>query len=276
MLAQRVRQAAGDAYRYLRPSREVAAWRRACRQASRTPRYVPGTIEMAGYRLRYPDLISFCPQWHEIFAKGALRFTAATDAPRIFDCGANVGIASLYFKRLYPRARITAFEADPAVFVMLEENLTSNGVADVELVQAAVWTSNGRLAFRCEGSDSGAVEALQPSLAGTSREVPSVRLRDRLAEEGEVDLLKLDVEGAEFDLVHDCLDVLDRVKAISMELHEFDPARRRTPALLDELSLAGFTYSLTEALSATWRVDPSGPFPGQSPAWLVHVKAWRT
>ena len=53
--------------------------------------------------------------------------STATSTPRILDCGANVGLASLFFRRLYPQARITAFEADPALFAILEANLDANG-----------------------------------------------------------------------------------------------------------------------------------------------------
>ena len=67
----------------------------------------------------------------------------------------HVGLASLFFHRLYPAARITAFEADPALFEMLDANLKANGAAAVETRHAALWTSTGTLTFQCEGSDSG-------------------------------------------------------------------------------------------------------------------------
>ena len=70
----------------------------------------------------------------------------STPSPRILDCGANVGLASLFFKRRYPAARITAFEADPALFAILDANLRANGAADVEARHAALWTSTGTVA----------------------------------------------------------------------------------------------------------------------------------
>src|SRR5262245_54912997 len=95
----RARRKAGQIKRRLFPSREMTAWRRAWHLAEDTPRRTPGSIRMAGYQLRYFDLMSLCPGWHDIFVKHALDFRAANDAPRILDCGANVGLASLYFKR---------------------------------------------------------------------------------------------------------------------------------------------------------------------------------
>ena len=78
--------------------------------------------------------------------------------PRILDCGANVGLASLYFKKRYPEARVTAFEADPAIADVLRGNLLRNGCPDVEVVEAAVWTEEGTVEFCREGADSGTIQ----------------------------------------------------------------------------------------------------------------------
>lgn len=245
--------------------------------AESTPRRTPGTIGLLGYRIRYADLLTLCPQWHDLFVRETYKFRADGDALRIVDGGANVGLASLYFKRLYPKARVTAYEADPALAALLRENLSANGAADVEVVAAALWTKSGAVPFQCEGADSGAVNGVSAGLAGEVRPVPALRLRDLLEIE-RVDLLKLDVEGAEAALLEDCRDRLDNVSALLMELHEFDPAVRRTPDVLRLLSDAGFVYALEELVSLPER-DSGGkersPFPGASRTWAVLVKAWR-
>src|SRR5262245_12196125 len=210
---RRARRKAGAIRRRLFEPAEMAAWRRAWHQAETTPRFTPGVIRMLDYELRYSDLLSFCPQWQDIFVKRVLDFRSPTDAPRILDCGANVGLASLFFKRLYPRARITAYEADPSLFAMLETNLSRNGAGDVERVHAALWTSTGTLTFQCEGSDSGMISALSGAIEGRATTVPSLRLRDVLESEP-IDLLKIDIEGAEDAVLTDCVDVLHNVGAI--------------------------------------------------------------
>src|SRR4029453_7097593 len=129
---------------------------------------------------RYSDLLSFCPQWQDIFVNNALAYETANPAPRILDCGANIGLASLFFKRRYPAARITAFEADPAIAAMLAENVRRNGASDVEVVAAAVWTETGEVTFRPDGADSGAVAALEGAPATDAIRVPTVRLADRV------------------------------------------------------------------------------------------------
>src|SRR5580765_5246070 len=131
--AKLIRRAAGAAYRQLFPAPEMAAWRHADQLAGTVPRHTPGAIRMLDYELQYTDLLSFCSQWHDIFVQGALEFRTASESPRILDCGANVGLASLFFKRRYPAARITAYEADPALYSIAKANLAANKAADVEI-----------------------------------------------------------------------------------------------------------------------------------------------
>jgi FkbM family methyltransferase len=234
-------------------------------------------IQMLDYRLQYSDLLSFCVQWQDIFVKRCLDFQAATDAPRILDCGANVGLASLYFKQRYPRARITAYEADPSLAAMVDANLQANGAGDAEVVHAALWTSNGQLTFRCEGSDSGMIASLSGAVAGRAAVVRSQRLRDLLDAEP-IDLLKLDIEGAEDQVLADCEPALHRVRAMIIDLHEFDAGDRRAPCVLGRLTRAGFTYAIDEFVPLTWREPLAGattPFPGKAMQWAMTVRAWR-
>src|SRR5437773_1931564 len=79
--------------------------------------------------------------YHEIFKVEEWRFTAKTPSPFIIDCGAHIGISVLYFKKLYPRAKIAAFEPNPDTFKLLELNIRQNNLSDVKLVNAAISNS---------------------------------------------------------------------------------------------------------------------------------------
>jgi len=276
---RRVRRRVGAIRRRLLEPPEKAAWRRAWHRAETTPRFTPGRITMMEYDLRYSDLLSFCPQWEDIFVKRSLDFETTSPAPRIFDCGANIGVASLFFVRRFPGARVTAFEADPSLFSLLDANLDANRAKAVERKNVAVWTAAGTLAFRSEGSDSGMIESLPGAVDGRSVVVPSVRLRDVIAAETAIDLLKLDIEGAEDAVLADCEPVLDRVRALVMDLHEFDPAIRQAPRVLERLTRAGFTYAVDDFVPLPWRqraADARSPFPGKSLTWAMTIRAWRS
>ena len=275
---RRARRKAGAIGRRLFESPEQAAWRRAWHRAETTPRFTPGRIAMMEYDLQYSDLLSFCPQWQDIFIKRTLDFSTTSARPRILDCGAKVGVASLFFRRRYADAHITAFEADPALFALLDANLSANGADSVERRNVAVWTSDGSLTFRSEGSDSGMIESLPGAVDGRSVVVPSLRLRDVIAAEPAIDLLKLDIEGAEDAVLADCEPVLDRVRAMVMDLHEFDPSARQAPRVLERLARAGFTYAIDEFVPLSWRqptAEAGSPFPGKALTWAMTVRAWR-
>lgn len=275
-----MRRAAGAIKRQLNPTPEYAAWQRAEALAASLPRRTPGRIALLEYDIEYADLVTFCPQFYEIFVARGLEFRTANPSPRILDCGSNIGAASLFFKRDYPGARVTAYEADPDLCAMTRRNLERNAAADVEVVHAALWTATGEVSFLAEGTDSGMIGSsvnTAPGMAVTPMTVPSVRLRDVLAQD-RVDLLKLDIEGVEDAVLIDCEPVLDRVAAIVMDLHEFDPGNRRSSRVFDCLSRAGFLYSVDDLVLQPWRpplAAADSPFPQTPLVWTMTIRAWR-
>lgn len=275
-LLRRARRAGSAVKRWILPSRELAAWHYACRIADTVPRYTPGEIVLDGYHLAYADLLTLCPQWRDMFIDGALRFTSTSESPRILDCGANVGLASLYFKYLYPQARITAYEADPVLAALCRRNLMSNRAGDVDVEAAAVWTHEGAVSFQQEGADSGAIAGTSAGLAAKAVTVPSIRFRDVIAHD-RIDLIKMDIEGAEVPVLADCQGALGNVHAMILDVHEFDPRHRRTPEVFGLLERAGFRISMSDVVPLPWRTAAQvvSPFPHNSGAWAVTVRAWR-
>ena len=154
-------------------------------------RYQETTTLLPGFPFTMPDAASFMASWSEIFDRQIYKFKAASEAPRIVDCGANVGLSCLYFGRHFPRAKITAFEPDPRIFSYLKTNLQNADLGNVELVQKAVWSETTTLQFQSEGSDAGRVAARDKS--ATLIQIPAVRLRDYI--DGTIDMLKMDIEG---------------------------------------------------------------------------------
>jgi hypothetical protein len=107
--------------------------------------------------------------------------------------------------------------------------------------------------------------------------VPAIRLANRLARE-RIDLLKLDIEGAEVAVLTDCESALQNVNAILLEVHEFDPNRRTCPELLQFLGGCGFAYAVTHVTPLPHRAPGraiGGPFPRRSSVWVEAVSAWR-
>jgi FkbM family methyltransferase len=207
-------------------------------KAGKFPRYTLTDFSFAGATYEVTDFLSVAWQLKEIMADEELRFRASSSAPLVYDCGANVGVASIYFKKLYPGARVKAFEPDPAVFACLEKNISRNNVSGVELFRKAVWTANGKLQFSSEGADGGSIV----TGAGKKIEVESVRLKDLLVMEQSVDFLKIDIEGAEVDVLNDIREELHKVKFLFVEYHSWAGRPQRLDQLCAVLSQNGFRY----------------------------------
>jgi len=160
-----------------------------------------------------------------VFVDDDYRFDSATASPFILDCGAHIGLSVLAFKARYPQARIVAFEPNPAVFPLLRRNVRRNGLAEVELVNAAVAPAAGEIDFYAQRGGprdwtwggSGVRNRWLDPAASRRITVPAVRLAPYV--DRPVDLLKLDVEGMETSVLAGNEDVLDRVNEIVLEFH---------------------------------------------------------
>lgn len=203
------------------------------------PRHVPGVTEIDGVKIRFPDGPAAFSAHQEIFARRLYEIPRQT-SPRIIDGGANIGLAALFFRKRHPDARITCFEADPAVAGYLRENLNAGGADDVEVIEAALWSEDGSLTFSGEGSDAGRVGE---SGAGTRKQVRAARLSPYLQEP--VDLLKLDIEGAELPVMRECRDALGPVRRVFVEYHSFEKEPQCLDELLAILRAAGFRVAVT-------------------------------
>lgn len=195
------------------------------------------SIKFLKYNVVVPDCHSFIFQFKDIFVKNYYLFETTSEEPVIYDCGANIGISCLYFKKLYPRAKIKAFEADPQITRILKKNLEINGFDDIEVINKAVWIDNGGVEFGADGADGGSI------LSSSNKEfVPSIRLRDILEKHEEIDFLKIDIEGAETSVIPDCDGVLDKVKNIFIEYHSYVGYPQKLGAIIGVLERNKFKY----------------------------------
>lgn len=213
----------------------------------------PGVLEWMGRRVRYSNRSSILFLVHEIFAHCAYDFSPARPDPLIVDCGANVGMAALFFRLRFPRARIVAVEPHPQAFRLLEEN--THGDERIERIEAAV-TEDGapaRLFAPPDDAASLASSVIPGLVGGEAVEVAGIRLSELLGRlDGEVDLLKLDIEGAEYGALRDChgAGALARVHEVAVEYHRVANEPGGPDELVRVLSDSGFsTVDVTEGIS---------------------------
>jgi FkbM family methyltransferase len=213
------------------------------------PRYVPGQFSTAVGELNYVDACTFVVCAREIFEQRCYDFAGSGELI-IIDCGANIGLSSIWLALNYPGAVIEAYEADPSIHSALLRNISSLGLEDrVHAHNQAIWTHQNGISFFCEGGASGrAAETAHGNGALSAKQlVPSVTLAELLDRQAKIDLLKIDIEGAENHVLCDPAVDLSRVEHLFLEYHSFQDDPQMLPEILSLLKANGFRFSIKEA-----------------------------
>ncbi len=192
---------------------------------------------------RVPDAASFLWQFKEIFLDENYKFASENQvSPIIYDCGANNGLSCLYFKKMFKNAKVYAFEADPEIAKICQENLFKSGFADVQVVAKAVWLDESGVQFRADGADGGSIMGTK----GHPIRVPSFSLKKVLTTQTKVDILKMDIEGAEVPVLIDCADELSKVQNLFVEYHSWVGQPQKLEDVLSILAKNGFRYFIKQ------------------------------
>lgn len=211
-------------------------------------------IKVAGLHIAYNSIALLRDVYAEIFIDRFYAFETTSAKPRIIDAGANLGDSMLYYKFAAPEAEVICFEPDPFNCAIIHRNIALNGFQDVTVYESALSDREGtaRLFFnrRNQGDTAQSLSedfraALHDDPDLDSREVRTESLRQYLTEG--VDILKMDIEGAEGVVLRDIADLLPKVSCIQMEYHYSESTR-----LQDVLGII-------EAAGHSYRVEPIQP-----------------
>ena len=210
------------------------------RRISAVKRFTIGNTNLIKCDFQFIDSESFIYQYLEIFQKEIFSFRTNSHKPRIIDCGSNIGISVCFFKKIYPNSRISAFEPDPEIFKVLEKNTKSFASEGLKLHNSAVWNKKGSISFKQNDSDGGKI------CQNGNTSVKTVVLSEFLNEE--VDLLKIDIEGAEKVVLPSIEDQLSNVDKLFLELH----------VSRDDLKLLEDTCSILRRNSFRYKIETVG------------------
>jgi FkbM family methyltransferase len=163
--------------------------------------------------------VGFCDQ---IFRRGAYDLSLTRAPQVIVDAGANIGLASRFFAARYPQARILALEPAAVNYAQLCRNVA--GVPAITPVRAALWNEAGEVDIINPTGRHGAfrTQRLGSAQGAAIERAPAVTVAGLLAayDLPHIDLLKIDIEGAEREVFKDAADWIDRVGVIIIELHD--------------------------------------------------------
>lgn len=189
---------------------------RSIRAANEVRIYPPGLRRSLRLRMKTSDELAFV----EVILDQAYRFDLPFTPRVIVDAGANIGLASIYFANRYPNAIILAVEPEPANYALLVKNVRR--YPSIVPVHAALWNRDGEISISLPNPATGATGHWAfYTHEGDGVKVRALHMESLLREHGldTVDLVKVDIEGAEVELFQSPTWV-DRIRSLVVETHD--------------------------------------------------------
>lgn len=200
--------------------------------------------KVGNFTVWYENLEEFAELKREIWVHHAYYIDDLESPKKIIDMGAHIGLATLYFAQMYQNAKIVAYEPDQNNFELLTKNVKENNLLNVELCNMAVAPKSGNLGLQSPiypdewRSGVGVIPGGWRGVLHTREMVvEAVGIESILAEQ--VDLVKMDIEGMEYE-------VLDRanlkmVKHMIIEVHP--RSGKRIHEIEKKLIASGFSLN---------------------------------
>jgi len=210
------------------------------------------TEKFFGYKINAFDYRSFAMVFLEIFIKNDYYIDLKKEDPVIIDCGGNIGMSVLFFKYKYPKSKIDVFEPLPFNIDILEKNISQNNLSNVSLHKKAVSDSSGIVEFYYSDPNNnpnslGASLVHNDGFGNSKVKVQKIRLADFIDKFEEIDLLKMDIEGSEWETMIDLCKTgkIKKVKNFVCEYH-FDSSNMSKPVdeFLKLIRDNGFVYDV--------------------------------
>lgn len=182
------------------------------------------TSKLKGYSILYPNEKEFKILQKEIFNQEIYDIDLKTDSPIIFDIGAYIGLSAIYFKDKYPNAQIKAFEPNPNVFHILEDNIYGNGLQNIELFNIAIdkKETTKDLYIDATGQDCFSTASFKKNAWNGEQKSLPIKIQTKPLSEyitDRIDLIKIDTEGNEIQILEEIEDKLTLVENLIIEYH---------------------------------------------------------
>lgn len=186
------------------------------------------TTRLGSFTVNYHNLEEYHHIKREIFVDHIYYIESENPTPLIIDAGAHIGLATLYFKNLFPAARIIAIEPNPTSFKLLEQNVWDNGLTDVRCINAAL-VDDERQSITMHEDRQGewlmTTSIHEGAWSGDQStrpvQVPAIQLSSLLTEP--VELLKMDIEGSERRVLRGIANYFHLISHLRMEFHATAP-----------------------------------------------------
>lgn len=202
------------------------------------------TIKILGKKVNYTRDEEIVHCLKEIFFEKVYMFPCTDPNPFIIDCGSHIGMSILFFKTQYPNAIIKGFEPDKLNYDILRNNITEWNFKNIEIYNQPVWNSEEEIIFEATGAMGGKIGA-HAAPAHQTYTLKSVKLSNLLNKK--IHFLKIDIEGAEYEIIKDCEQQLHFVENMFIEFHADFNEKHKLIEILTILERNKFDFYIKEA-----------------------------
>jgi len=163
--------------------------------------------------------------FNEVILRNAYHISGLSQVKVIVDCGANIGWASLAFLNEFPDAKLISIEPEKRNYELAEANLRPYRVKDnrdIELLRKCVHNNIGYYSL-VDSRYSNAYRISNVESEDDSQNyVESITIQQIIQDFNleKIDILKIDIEGSEYDLFAKDTEWLSHVKCLIIETHD--------------------------------------------------------
>ena len=204
-----------------------------------------------GFSIKFCNYSDLLYLFNEIFINQEYYFLTENKTPYIIDCGSNIGMSIIFFKMLYPNSSILSFEPSEKAFSCLEHNIKHNNIDSVVLYKKALSNKEGIADFYYDQEKAGSIiESLkQERMSKKKCSVETIKLSNYIDQK--VDFLKMDIEGAELDVIEELKNKgkLSYIKQMVIEYHHHIVKQQdEISKILQILENEGFGYQIESSM----------------------------
>lgn len=201
-----------------------------------------GSQTIFGQKIFFPNYASFVHIFTEIFIFRVYDLDTSKKKPLIIDCGANIGLAAIFFKIKFPHCRLICFEPSTTAFKYLKHNLST--YPDVQIENIALGDKNSTAFLYTPQNRPG-----DPSSSfftsrwknTASKEAVKVRrlsgyLTQQVSLKTTIDFLKIDIEGAEESVIKDLnrSRYFPKISQLTTEYHHYHNSLAKILSILEK------------------------------------------
>lgn len=155
--------------------------------------------------------------FEQIFIDKDYEIKLPIDPKYIIDAGANIGLATIVFANAYPNAHILSVEPEESNYTLLKKNTAK--YLNVHPLKAGIWGKPAFLRIENPKADQWSFQLEETTKSG---EINAITIENamQILSTKRIDLLKLDIEGAEIEVFSSNVSWLENVDVIIIELHD--------------------------------------------------------